>query len=293
MKKLLVLLIILNSLLICENLSEYYSDFGQLIFYNLETAPFPHPKRSNGHNYNGEFYSAEDHYLNNRVAVFIPKGFRNSGKIDFVVHFHGWGNSVDSVLVYFRLIEQFSQSNKNAILVVPQGPYRAPDSFGGKLEDENGFLNFIDELMQKLFDDKWISSKKPGTIILVGHSGGYHVISYILLRGGMNRHIKEVFLFDALYGQMEKFCYWIDDYDGKLINIYTENGGTKSESEAMMEDFNYWKIPYYSCMETELRDNLLKKSHVTFIYSLNAHNEVVHLHNSFQRFLSSSQLKDK
>jgi len=109
----------------------------------------------------------------------------------------------------------------------------------------------------------------------------------------MNRYIKEVFLFDALYGQMEKFCHWIDDYDGKLINIYTENGGTKSESEAMMEDFDSWKIPYYSCNETELKDSLLKVSQVTFIYSLNKHNEVVHLHNSFQHFLLSSQLKDK
>ncbi|MBN2602337.1 MAG: hypothetical protein JXR87_10120 [Candidatus Marinimicrobia bacterium] len=292
-KKILALLIAFNSLLISENLSKQYSDFGDLIFYSLETAPFPHPKRSNGHNYDGKFYSAEDHYQSNRVAVFIPKDFRSDGKIDFVVHFHGWWNSVDSVLVYFRLIEQFTQSGKNAILVVPQGPLKAPDSFGGKLEDENGFSNFMNELIQRLVEDTLVSSKKPGTIILSGHSGGYHVISYILLRGGLTRHIKEVFLFDALYGQMQKFCHWIKNYNGKLINIYTENGGTKWESEAMMEDFNHWKIPYYSCMETELIDNLLRESEVTFIYSGDGHNEVVHLHNSFRHFLSASQLKDK
>jgi len=32
---------------------------------------------------------------------------------------------------------------------------------------------------------------------------------------------------------------------------------------------------------------------VTLIYSFNGHNDVVHLYNSFQRFLLASQLKDK
>ena len=78
--------------------AQSFSAQGQLIVQSFASAPFPHPERAEGHKYKEEFYSAAEHYSDSTVAIFIPKGFRETGKIDFVVHFHGWRNHVDEVL---------------------------------------------------------------------------------------------------------------------------------------------------------------------------------------------------
>src|SRR4051812_31764814 len=67
--------------------------FGELILAQFSSAPFPHPERAEGHYYKTNFFSAEKHYQDNTVGIFIPKNFKPSAKIDFVVHFHGWGNN--------------------------------------------------------------------------------------------------------------------------------------------------------------------------------------------------------
>ncbi|HKI68474.1 MAG TPA: D-alanyl-D-alanine carboxypeptidase/D-alanyl-D-alanine-endopeptidase, partial [Verrucomicrobiae bacterium] len=87
------------------SLEKDYAPFGQLILTQLVTAPFPDPARADGHTYHGKFYSAKEHYSDSTVAIFIPKGFRATGPIDFVVHFHGWDNSVAGTLEEYNLIE--------------------------------------------------------------------------------------------------------------------------------------------------------------------------------------------
>ena len=101
--------------------------------------------------------------------------------MDFVVHFHGWKNSVAGTLRGFQLIEQFVASGKNAVLVVPEGPHNAPDSSGGKLEDPEGLKKFMDEVIATLHQRAGFTRKKftVGRIILSGHSGGYRVIASI------------------------------------------------------------------------------------------------------------------
>jgi len=67
-----------------------------------------------------------------------------------------------------------------------------------------------------------------GRIILSGHSGGYQVnFSAIVDHGGMSDKVSEVWLFDALYAQTDRFLKWMDTRNGRLIDIYTEHGGTK------------------------------------------------------------------
>src|ERR1039457_4652923 len=112
-----------------------YAALGQLIVTPLVSAPFPHPDRADGHKYQDKFLSAAEHYSDSTVTIFVPKDFRETGTNDFIVHFHGWNNTVAGTLEQFKLIEQLVAGGKNAILVVPEGPRNAPDSFGGKLED--------------------------------------------------------------------------------------------------------------------------------------------------------------
>jgi len=274
-----------------QSLAERYKQYGEVIISELSNAPFPHAKRMNGHTYNSKSYSFDEHYNDSTVLIFIPKGYKAEAGNNFVIHFHGWYNNVDSVLSQFKLIEQFTESNKNAILIVPQGPKNAPDSFGGKLEEENGFLRFMNEIVDLLYQKKIIIDKSIGNIILSGHSGGFRVISYILMRGGLTENIKEVFFFDGLYGQIEKYTYWLDHNDGKLINIYTKDGGTKEESENLMECFTSWKVPYIFKNEIDLSDDDLRNNRIIFIYSDLGHNDVIHTRSQFMKYLKASCLK--
>ena len=273
-----------------KNIQHRYIEYGEVIVANLPTAPFPHPKREDGHYYEDQFFPPEKHYSDNSVTIFIPKNFRKMDRVDFVLYFHGWWNNIDSVLSRFMLIEQLVESGKNAIFIVPQGPRNAPDSFGGKLEDGDGFKRFMKDIMELLRKRGKIKSKKIGNIILSGHSGGYHVISFILMRGGLTDRIQEVYLFDALYGQTEKFVYWFDHYNGRLINIYIEDGGTKNETENLIDDLKGWGIPHVAKNENELTQDDLKENRLIFIFTELEHNEVVYKTGNFQKFLKASML---
>jgi hypothetical protein len=277
------------------SLEETYAPQGRLILAPFAAAPFPHPARAEGHTYQGKLYPAAEHYSDNTVALFIPKGFRETGRVDFVVHFHGWRNTVAGTLASFHLIEQLVASGKNAVLVVPEGPHDAPDSFGGKLEDADGFKHFMTEFVATLRDRAGFKTKDftVGRLILSGHSGGYHVIAGILDRGGLSKNADEVWLFDALYGQADSFLAWSDRTHGRLLNIYTDHGGTKEESEKLQVLLAARGTPIYAAEETALKADPLISAQFAFIHTELAHNDVMVQRNQFALFLKTSALADR
>jgi len=278
-----------------ETLPQRYADLGELIVTQFVSAPFPHPKRADGHKYHDEFYPAEKHYADSRVAIFIPRGFRETGKIDFVVHFHGWRHDVAGTLQQYKLIEQLVNSKRNAILIVPQGPRNAPDSFGGKLEDPDGFRRFMAEVLDTL-RQKSTLRKKPftiGQIILSAHSGGYQVLSSILDCGGLSDHVREVWLFDALYARTDKFLSWFDTQHGRLLDIYTEHGGTKGETEQLIATLRKRGTKFFVGRESELKVADLEQNKLVFIFTDLAHDEVPDMHQTFREFLETSCLKPR
>jgi hypothetical protein len=277
-----------------QDLPTQYADRGQLILTQMVTAPFPHPKRAEGHTYKEQLYSAKEHYANSTVALFVPKGFRETGRVDFVVHFHGWRNTAAGALGRYQLIEQFRDSGRNAILVVPQGPYDAPDSFGGKLEDQDGFKHFMEEVLQTLRASSALKSEQSaiGKIILSGHSGGYQVISSILDRGGLSDHVTEVWLFDALYAQTDKFLAWFDSQHGRLLDIYTEHGGTKDETEKLMEMLKKRGTPFFAGQEADCKPADLRGALPVFLFTALEHDEVLSKHHTFREFLETSGLEE-
>jgi hypothetical protein len=269
-----------------------FADLGELILTQFVSAPFPHPDRADGHKYKEKFFSAEEHYQDSTVAIFIPKNFRPQSKVDFVVHFHGWGNNVTNALRKYELIQQFAASGKNAVLIVPQGPRDASDSFGGKLEDENGFKRFMDEAMATLRQKDAFKKSKIGKIILSGHSGGYEVISSILAVGGMASQIKEVWLFDALYGRTEKFQYWFAHENVRFIDVYTANGGTKTETENLINDLKVKEIDFLAAQEKDVSLKDLSENRLIFLFSELPHDQVMQTHQTFLKFLQTSSLSD-
>lgn len=276
-------------------LEETFAPQGHLILAPFASAPFPHPDRAKGHTYKGKTYPARDHYSDNTVALFIPRGFRETGSVDFVIHFHGWTNTVATTLRTFRLVEQLVASGKNAILIVPEGPHNAPDSFGGKLEDPDGFKRFMAEVVATLRARADFKTKEfsVGRIILSGHSGGYRVIAGILDRGGLSKNANEVWLFDALYGRTDSFVAWVDRTHGRLLNIYTDHGGTKEESEMLQARLTARGTPFLVAEETTLRTDALKSFPFVFIHTDLAHAEVADKRNEFALFLKTSVFVDR
>ena len=270
-----------------------YASQGELIVTHLASAPFPHPARAEGHRYQDKLFTAAENYSDDTVAIFIPRNFRETGTIDFVIHFHGWGNNVSNVLAQYHLVDQLMASGRNAILVVPQGPRNASDSFGGKLEDPDGFKRFMADVGTTLRQKSQLARKdfKPGRVVLSGHSGGYQVISSIVERGGLSNQIREVWLFDALYSRGEKFLAWWGQQHGRLLNIYTDNGGTLKRSEEMMAQLKQQGTQFQAGEEGAFPAADLKADQPIFLHTKLGHNEVVAAHQTFKLFLETSCLE--
>lgn len=278
--------------LFAEQPIQSFCDYGELLKTQLSSAPFPHPRRENGYTYGSQFYSREKHYNDSSVALFIPKGFRPTDSVDLVVHIHGWSSNIDTALGGHLLPQQLVASGKNAILVVPEGPRNAPDFFWGKLEEPGGFQHFIEDVTGYLFRAGKTTTRNIGSVILSGHSGAYHSISYVLKQGGMPETIREVYLFDALYGQKEQFVRWVDHSQRKMVVIYTDPGGTKSETQSLMKDLRALRIAYYACEETAVSPHDLLKNRVVFLHTDLGHDMVVHHRSQFRDYLRASCLLD-
>ena len=130
-----------------------------------------------------------------------------------------------------------------------------------------------------------------GSIILSGHSGGYRVMASILDRGGMTDHVKEVWLFDALYAETDKFLAWFDKFHGRLLDIYTEHGGTKDETQKLMATLKQRGTPFLSGDEAKGTSSELSTKGPIFLFTSLEHDEVLQKHQTFKQFLETSCLQ--
>jgi hypothetical protein len=229
------------------------------------------------------------------VGIFIPKNFRVTDKVDFVVHFHGWRHTVAGTLPEYNLVNQFAASGKNAILIVPQGPYNVPDSFDGKLEDTNGFVRFMDEVVSKLKSSGALgqSNFELGNIILSGHSGGFHVMAAILNHGGLSDKIKETWLFDALYAGTDDYAGWQKAENGRLLNIYTDHGGTRGETLNLMATYRTNDVSFFAAEDVNAVPDNLATNKIVFLHTDMIHNDVVSKRGTFEEFLKTSCLSNE
>jgi hypothetical protein len=273
-----------------QPLTERYAELGTMIVTTSPFTMFPHEKRATGHTYEGKSYPADVHYSDRTVAIFVPKGFRAGDATNLVFYFHGWRNNVDDTFAKFRVAEQLAASGVNAVLVLAEGAKNAPDSFGGKLEETGVFSSLVSDVLSTLKAHGTIGNTKPGSIVLAGHSGAYRVMAFILTRGGLTANIREVYLFDALYSQSEKFAHWIDRFPGKLVDIYTAEGGTRDQSLDLMDDLRAWDIPFVAVPESAVTQDLLRKNRLVFVESALEHNDVVAAKEQFRAFLAASSL---
>src|SRR6478735_4657570 len=126
---------------------------GKTIRFTSSNTMFPDTARARGHDYNGKHYDVATSYSDSSVLIYVPKQFSANEKINMVFWFHGWGNSIDSAVKQYQLLEQFDASGRNAVFVFPEGPKNAPDSYGGKLEQPKVFQALVKEVAKKLSDN--------------------------------------------------------------------------------------------------------------------------------------------
>lgn len=252
---------------------------------------FPDTARTTGHIYNKILYPAAVHYSDSSVLIAVPPHFKTGKEADVIFWFHGWRNNIDTAALYFELINQFVVSNRNAVLVFAETAKNAPDSYGGKLEQQAVFKNLLKDVFNKLKTEKIISKKiKPGNIVLAGHSGAFRVMAHILQNGGAE--VKQVILFDGLYSQVDKYTAWIQaNASHQFINLYTnKGGGTDEVSEKMMQLLTEKNISFINPEEKDVHALMLKANQVIFIHSPKEHNDVINKpdHN-FRLFIEHSK----
>jgi hypothetical protein len=192
-------------------------------------------------------------------------------------------------------VDQLAASGKNVILVVPQGPYNVPDSSGGKLEDTNGFARFMNDVAAAVKSSGALEQTNfdIGNIIISGHSGGYKVMAAIVDHGGMSDKIKEVWLFDALYAGRENFVAWQKAENGRLLDIYTDHGGTEYETADLVTSLKTGGVSYWTGEDTAVTPDELRANKYVILHSDMPHNDVVSKRHAFQEFLQTSCLEDK
>ncbi|MCX7766405.1 MAG: hypothetical protein N2246_06850 [Candidatus Sumerlaeia bacterium] len=271
------------------------TEYGEQCFAPLQNAPYPHISRKNGYFYKNDFFPMETHYNDSTVGFFIPQGFKLRETVDFIVHFHGHTNNVRKATEMFQLTQQLNASGKNLIMLFPQGPKEAIDSGCGKLEEPSGFEKFVLEAKDFLTSEsKILPTAEIGRIILSGHSGAYRVLGKILTYGGLGEKIKEVYLFDATYGELDSFANWAAASDKhRLFSIFTEH--LTGENIELMSKLQQKGIFQFRLLldEPELTDEVLRQYRIIFAYTKLGHNFVIQERKHLQRLLATSGVSDK
>ena len=254
---------------------------------------FPDTGRMQGHIYNNVLYNTADHYSDSSVIIITPKNFKVKKKIDMIFWFHGWNNNIDTALIEYGLSRQFAEADVNAVLVLAETAKNAPDSYGGKLEQNNTFHKLVKDVLQKLVHMHVISSRdRAANMILAGHSGAYRVMANILQNG--NVPVNEVILFDALYADTDKFMSWLTaDKNHRFINLYTNPGGTYDETKDMMHQMTNVNLPADSLEEVDVTPAILKDNKIIFIHTLHEHNDIIQHPDNFELYIENSPFLKK
>ncbi|MGZ3880851.1 MAG: hypothetical protein ACXVBF_05915, partial [Flavisolibacter sp.] len=281
---------ILIALLLVAHTISAFSQQAKTVRFTSRYTSFPDSGRSNGHTYDSVFYSTRDHYSDSSVLLVVPDNLRRKNKVDLIFWFHGWNNNIDTANQFYELEKQFLSSRRNTILVLSETAKNVPDSYGGKLEQPGDFSRLVSDVLYHLKKEHLVENKAvAGSITLAGHSGAYRVIAYILSNGGAP--VEEVYLFDALYSQVDKFLSWIQQNKGyRFVNWYTNHGGGTDEvSIQMMQQLDQLHLPYKLVEETTINSNDIKSNRILFVHSPREHNVIINRPDDLRLLLENDE----
>lgn len=223
----------------------------------FSTSPFPYhgivpdtgkpfldytgPLGRKGHNSpRGGVYYLDKTYSDQSVLLAIPAGFELDQPAAIVVFFHGNQATLErDVIGKQRVLEQFRASRMNAVFVAPQMAVDALDSSAGKFWEPGGFARFMSEAATQLAEmwgdpQAWV--KFAGLpIVLVAFSGGYDPLIFAATVGQVGNRIKGMVLMDALFGEEEKFAFWISQNHNQVFFVSAYTWVTQKENKTVMD----------------------------------------------------------
>ncbi|WP_437967666.1 hypothetical protein WMF04_50405 [Sorangium sp. So ce260] len=268
------------------------SDIGVTLKLELSHAPFPCDGTP---------------YRDATVLVFVPAHYRapESGELDLVMHFHGHVTTAERAIAAHKLREQLHESKQNAVLVVPQGAVNAAESPPGQLGQQGGLRRLCGELAavlaspaaRRALGDRAVPRQaKLGTLCLSAHSGGYRVAAACLRHGGCE--VNEVYLFDALYGEVDAFRDWVlerKDRSGrdrhKLISHFVAGDVRRLNLELERALAQRGVACLHERRPGELTRKQLLDGRAIFIETPLAHSAVTFQQNAFRDCLFASGLR--
>jgi hypothetical protein len=225
----------------------------------------------------GPYPWGESTHRDPTTLIFVPRhyvyGYRritpktqqaeSRAGLDMVVHFHGHKTTARRSMEQLELREQLYESFQNAILVVPQGPVNAADSRFGKLDSPGGFERFLGDVRRLLqtpeaarslhSQARLPSEARVGKVCISAHSGGYKAAARAAEYGQFP--IQEIYLFDALYGELSVFADWLEEDPAppgkahwhqrrKLISVYRP-GTVAAKNEELQGRLDRRNIAYH------------------------------------------------
>jgi hypothetical protein len=191
------------------------------------------------------------------VAVHAGPGFDARAPLQLVVFLHGYSACVrmlmgsgqlrcraeDTWREGWDLAKHHDDARTNTLFVIPQLAYLKRDGSPGGFDKRGGFRAFLEELLAGPLAEKLggpRSLRDVARIDLVAHSGGYHAALAILERGGVDRWLKSLVLFDALYGETPRFAGYVERHGQgsepfRLIAISLPHGIPDRESSQLFQ----------------------------------------------------------
>jgi hypothetical protein len=264
---------------------------GTTLSLALDHSPFPCPGAA---------------YRDDTTIVFVPDHYRyREGEgVAALVHFHGHSTTAERAIAAHELREQLADSRQNAILVVPQLAVSAADSACGKLEAPGGLARLLHEAVSTtaregavtLGDSGFPANADVGTTCLSAHSGGYHAAACSLRAGGLD--VRETYLFDALYGELDVFRDWVVGRRGeplherhKLVCYFLPGGSTEANGRALRSQLDRASVlTEQEDQEGELSRHELSHAEAVFVRTGLWHNQVTWETNALRDCLYASAL---
>jgi hypothetical protein len=245
-------------------------------------------------------------YRDDTVIVFVPSHYRfhDDEGVATLVHMHGHTTTAERAMVAHQLREQVADSKQNAILVVPQLAVMAADSSCGRLESPGGLQKLLEEVVATasregrltLGETAFPHDAPLGTACLSAHSGGYHAAASCLRGGGVD--VRETYLFDALYAEMDTFRDWVVARHGeplhrrhKLVSYFTEGAQTEANDRQLRAELERAGV----LCEEELQEGELSRHEIShaeavFVRSGLWHSQVTWETNALRDCLFASAL---
>lgn len=128
------------------------------------------------------------------VHVWRPRAYKPATAVT-IVYVHGFFTDVDRAMTEHALTQQFRDSGRNALFIVPEArSWRSDPVYWPDLE---ALLATVEQRLKL--------TRPAGPVVVVGHSGAYKTIAGWLT----HPRLEQVVLIDGLYGNDDDYRAWV------------------------------------------------------------------------------------